>query len=652
MSHGCPGKCTGEGDHGAYNGPWYGYPPLRNAIIAGIMTALGLVLDHPGIVPQQAGDIFFGIAILIGAYHWAREGIEDLIENHEIGIEILMIAATLGCIVLSLRVEAALLVVLYAAAESVEELTYARTRASIRALLDLAPKEAVLLKNGREVTVPATEVRTGDIFLVRPGAGIPTDGVVVRGNSSINEAAVTGESVPVEKREGTNVYSGTINGEGVLEVRATATYENDTLAKIITLVEKAHEQKGKTQLFIEKFGKKYTPAVLLVSLGIIVAPTFFGIPFDDFAIRGIVLLVAAAPCALVMSTPVAIATGIGAAGKRGILIKGGAHLENLGKIRAVAFDKTGTLTTGTPAVTDIVALEGTKKEVLQIAHSVEKCSEHPLAKAVNRRAGQEGVGALEASGLCALTGQGAAADIGGTRYIVGKPEAFPDLPRDPAVIRLVEAMRADGKTVMIVGAGGRPIGIIAVRDQIRPEAKAMIDRLRSMGIAVVMLTGDNAVTARVVAKNLGIDEIRADLKPWDKIAAIEDLKKRYGSVAMIGDGINDAPALARATVGIAMGTIGTDAAIEAADVALMADDLTKVPEAICFGKNAVKIGSQNIIFSLAVLAILIPGALIGVLGVTPAVIFHEASELIAVGNGLRLGKHMRQTGRTDNPGSR
>jgi len=636
MSHGCSGTCSDEGDHGAYDGPWYGHPPLRNAIIACIITAAGLVLGHACGISQQAENIFYIVAILIGAYHWAREGIEELIENHEISIEILMIAATVGCIVLDLWDEAALLVVLYAAAEGVEELTYARTRAAIRALLDLAPKEAVVLKNGSEVTVPATEVRIGDIFLVRPGAGIPTDGVIVKGASSVNEAAVTGESVPVEKREGMNVYSATINGEGVLEVRATATYENNTLAKIISLVEEAHEQKGKTQLFIEKFGRKYTPAVLLVSLIIIVVPTFFGIPFNEFAIRGVVLLVAAAPCALVMSTPVALARGIGAAGKKGILIKGGAHLENLGKIRAVAFDKTGTLTTGTSTVTDIVALAGTEKGVLQIAYSVEKCSEHPLAKAINRRAEQEGIAALEALNLCALTGRGAAADIGGTRYVVGKPEAFGELSPDAGIMRRIDAMRAEGKTVMTVGTDKALTGIIAVRDQVRPEAGAMIDRLRSMGIAVVMLTGDNAVTARIVAKDLGIDELRADLRPEDKIAAIEDLKEKYGSVAMIGDGINDAPALARATVGIAMGTIGTDAAIEAADVALMADDLAKVPEAIGFGKNAVKIGNQNIVFSLGVLAIMIPAALIGVLGVTLCVVFHEASELLAVGNGLRL----------------
>jgi len=638
MGHCSSKKCECDECTGSYSGPWYGHPPLRNAIIAGIIAGIGMLHSHLGIIPPQAENLFFLIAIPIGAYHWAREGIEELFKEREIGIEILMLAATIGCIVLDLWDEAALLVILYAAAEGVEELTYARTRASIRALLDLAPKEAVVLRNGSELIIPAAEVRVGDTFLVRPGAGIPTDGVITKGTSNIIEAAVTGESVPVEKREGMNVYAATINGEGVLEVRATVSFENNTLSKIIHLVEQAHEEKGRTQLFIERFGKRYTPAVLLISLIFIVVPPFLGIPFNDLAIRGVVLLVASAPCALVMSTPVAIATGIGAAGKSGILIKGGAHLENLGKIRAVAFDKTGTLTTGSPAVTDIVAFDWTDKAVLQIAYSVEKCSEHPLAKAINQRAEKEGIEALESANLCALTGQGAAATIDGIRYIVGKPESFVNAPRNTGIFRQIGAMRADGKTVMVLGTDEKLIGIIAVRDQVRPEARAMIDRLRSMGIAVIMLTGDNAVTARVVAMNLGIDEMRADLKPEDKISAIEDLKTKYGSVAMIGDGINDAPALARATVGIAMGTIGTDAAIEAADVALMADDLAKVPEAIGFGRNAVKIGNQNIAFSLAVLAVMIPAALIGVLGVTLAVIFHEASELIAVGNGLRLTK--------------
>jgi heavy metal-(Cd/Co/Hg/Pb/Zn)-translocating P-type ATPase len=603
-----------------------------------VIAGTGMILGHLGIITGLYENLFFLIAIPIGAYHWVREGLEDLIHEHAIDIEMLMIAATLGAIILGLWDEAATLVILYAAAEGVEHITYARTRSSIRKLLDLAPKEAVRIRNGTEEVVLADQLQVGDIFLVKPGAGIPTDGIIVKGRSSINEAAVTGESIPAEKQEGMKVFAATLNVDGALEVRATATFKDNTLMKMIHMVEEAQEQKGKMQTFIEKFGRKYTPAILFVSLILIVVPPLFGIPFNELAIRGVVLLIAAAPCALVMSTPVAVAAGIGSAGKRGILIRGGIHLENLGKTKAVAFDKTGTLTTGTPAVTDIIALNGDEPEVLRIAYTVERYSDHPIAWAIIKRAETEGIKAHGAVGESALPGQAATAIIDGTPWFAGRPEYFTGTAMDAETQRTTEKFRAEGKTVIFVGTQENVIGIIAVRDQVRPNAKAMIDELHTMGVATVMLTGDNGVTAKAVAADLGIDDIRADLKPEDKTAAIISLKETYGTVVMIGDGINDAPALARATVGMAMGTIGTDAAIEAADVALMADDLSKVPEAIAFGQKALSVSNQNIVFSVAVLAILIPGALLGVLGVTLAVIFHEASELLAVGNGLRVAK--------------
>ena len=637
MGHACSEKCNDD-DDGAYEGEWYGFPPLRNALIAGVIAGLGFILGYLGLIPEPVRILFILVAIILGGYHWAKEGFEKLIHEHAIDIEMLMIAATLGAIVLGLWEEAATLVILYAAAEGVEHITFARTRASIRKLLDLAPKEAVLIRNGTEQVIPAGQLRVGDMFLVKPGAGIPTDGIIVKGRSGINEAAVTGESVPAEKQEGMKVFAATLNVDGALEVQATATFSNNTLTRMIHMVEEAQEQKGKTQAFIEKFGRKYTPAVFFVSLILIIVPPFFGIPFNELAIRGVVLLVAAAPCALVMSTPVAVAAGIGSAGKHGILIKGGIHLENLGKTKAVAFDKTGTLTTGEPAVTDIIPLNGDEPEVLRIAYTIERCSDHPLARAIVKHAETAGTTQQEATGLCALPGQAATAIIDGTAYYIGKPEFFTGIKPDGEARRRISRLRDEGKTVMFVGTQERVLGLIAVRDQVRPNAKAMIDDLHAMGITTIMLTGDNGITARAVAADLGIDDIRADLKPEDKTAAIGSLREKYGSVVMIGDGINDAPALARATVGIAMGTIGTDAAIDAADVALMADDLSKVPEAIAFGKKALAVSNQNIVFSVAVLAVLIPGALLGVLGVTLAVIFHEASELLAVGNGLRVAK--------------
>ncbi|MDK2896055.1 MAG: Zn2+/Cd2+-exporting ATPase [Candidatus Atribacteria bacterium] len=476
------------------------------------------------------------------------------------------------------------------------------------------------------------------MFIVRPGEAIPTDGLIVRGRSSINEASVTGESIPVDKKEGMKVFAATINQEGVLEVRATAAFKDNTLSKMIRLVEEAQEQKGKTQLFIEQFGRIYTPLVLFGALFLIAIPPLFGVSTLHWATRVVVLLVAAAPCALVMSTPVAVAAGIGRAGRSGVLIKGGVHLENLGKVKVVAFDKTGTLTAGKPVLTDIITLNGTESEVLSLAYSVERFSEYPLARAIIEKA--EGVGAkdLEATNFSAIAGYGAKAKIGDKIVYVGKQELFRRAGYSSQSIPPIENLTNEGKTVMFVGTEESIAGIIAIRDVIRPQAKKTVEELHDMGVKVAMLTGDNEVAAKVIAKEIGMDEVRAELKPENKIKVIEELRGRYGFVAMVGDGINDAPSLARADVGIAMGTVGADAAIEAADIALITDDLTKVSYAIKLGKRVRDISTQNITFSLVILGILIPSALIGVLSVAITVFFHEASELLAVANGLRVGR--------------
>lgn len=622
-----------------FEGKWYAHPPLRNALIAGFITGIAFALAHIDmVIPRFVEIALYVIAILLGGYHWGREGIEELIGEKKIGIEILMMGATVGSAILGMWDEAAFLVFLYGSAEGLEEYTFARTRASIKKLLDLAPKEARVIRNGREVVIPAEELVLGDIFIVRPGEAIPTDGVIVRGSSSVNEAPITGESIPVEKREGMKVFAATINQEGVLEIRAIATFKDNTLAKMVHLVEEAQEQKSKTQLFIETFGSRYSPLVLLCSLLLAFIPLLFGSSLAEWATRAVVLLVAAAPCALVMSTPVAIAAGIGIAGRSGVLIKGGIHLENLGKIKAIAFDKTGTLTKGKPVVTDVLPLNGDEYKVMTLAYGVERFSEHPLAQAIVRRAEELNIQSSEATQFSALVGSGAKAKIGNETVYVGRPELFEELGLDIRSIADIWRLTEEGKTVILVGTEEKVSGIIAVRDEIRPQAKEVIDQLHRMGVKIVMLTGDNETTAKAIAKELGIDEVKANLKPEDKIRAIEELEKRYGTVAMVGDGINDAPALARATVGIAMGVAGTDAAIEAADTALMADDLTKVVYAINLGKRARGISTQNIAFSILILAVLIPSALIGIMTVAIAVFFHEISELLAVANGLRVAR--------------
>jgi len=622
----------------AFRGNWYTHPVMRNALIAAALTAVAFGAGHFSLIPRPVEIGIYLVAIALGGWHWAWEGVEDLFREKRVGIEILMLFATVGSAVLGMWDEAAALVVLYGVAEALEEYAYARTRAAISKLLDLAPKEARLLVDGEESMVPATKLQKDDLFLVKPGESLATDGVVENGRSSVNEAAVTGESVPVEKKEGMKVFAGTLNQSGALTIRATATSEDNTLAQMIHLVEEAQEQKGKAQLFIDRFGRIYTPAVLVTAGLLLAVAMIYGASASSWGTRAVVLLVAAAPCALVMSTPVTIAAGIGRAGRSGVLIKGGIHLENLGKVRAVAFDKTGTLTRGEPVVTDVIPLDGDASEILRLAYAVEQFSEHPLAQAVIRKAQEEGGHRAEAEDFKALEGYGATANVAGENVFVGKPGLLRKLDLAPSELPEIERLQQEGKTIILVGAGESVRGVIGIRDEVRPEARKVVVRLHQMGIKTVMLTGDNKETAMTIAEELGLDDVRADLTPKDKLQAVVELEREFGTLVMVGDGINDAPALARATVGTAMGTAGTDAAIEAADVALMADDLEKLVYALELGQRVRRINTQNIVFSLLVLVVLVPSALLGVMGVALAVFFHEGSELLAVANGMRAAR--------------
>lgn len=626
--------------HNGYEGPWYLYPPLRNPILAGGLVLVNSLLLYLSAIEGVAAVSIYAVAIILGGYHWMREGAEDLLRK-KIGIESLMMAATAGAIGLGLFDEAGMLVVLYGIAEGIEELTFAKTHSSIRELLKLAPKEARVIRNGREITIPAEELLPGDHFVVRPGEMIPTDGIILSGTSALDEAAVTGESIHVQRYPGDPVYAATGNHTGMLTVEVTSPYTENSLSKMIHLVQEAQERKGNIQRFIEVFGEKYTPFIFILAILLAVVPGILGYGFDEYLYRAIVLLIAAAPCALVISTPVAVATGIGTAGRRGLLIKGGIHLENLGKIRAIAFDKTGTLTRGIPAVTDIIPFSKSAEEVLRYAASVEIGSAHPLAEAIQKKAEDQNIPPYAISDSVVVTGSGAHATIDLDVVYVGRPDLFFDSAHDSRYLSEVETLRKEGKTVVLVGTADEIYGAIALRDQIRPEADAVFKRLREMDITVVMLTGDTEETAAAVASPLGITDVRSGFTPEEKIAAIRSLKEIYGGVAMIGDGINDAPALAEATVGIAMGVIGSDVAIEAADVALIADDLSGIPDAIRYGKRSRSIIWQNIVFSVIVLGVMIPLAILGILGVAVAVILHEASELLAVANGLRMAEMRR-----------
>lgn len=628
-----------KSDREGFEGPWWRYPTLRYALLAGLLAGAGFVLANRGLIGRNAEIVFYLSAILLGGYHWAREGLERLFQQREIGIDILMLAATAGCGILGLWGEAAALVFLYGAAEGIEEYTHDRARSAIRGLLDLAPKEARLLREGREVAVPAESLRPGDRFIVRPGEAVPTDGIIQSGASSLNESTVTGESAPVDKGPGAKVFAGTLNLQGGLEVETTASFQDNTLSKIIHLVEEAQEQKGKAQQWIDRFGRRYTPAVLIASALFVAVPWLFGLPPAEWYYRAVVLLVAAAPCALVMSTPVAMAAGIGSAGKRGILIKGGVHLEHLGAIRTVAFDKTGTLTQGEPMVTDLLPLKISETELLSLAAGLEHFSAHPLARAIVDHARSKGIAPVEVSRFDSLTGAGVKGVVEGATWYVGNPDLFQGLGADLKQIAApTRALQEQGKTVVLIGDAGEIRGLIALQDRLRPGVREVIADLHEAGIRVAMLTGDNAQTARSVAAALGIDDVRADLKPDEKVLAVKELEARDGAVLMVGDGVNDAPALAAANCGMAMGVAGSDAAIEAADVALMADDLGKVGQALRLGRKARKISIENITFSLLLLAALIPLGVSGYLSVAQTVLIHEVSELLAVVNGLRVAR--------------
>ena len=621
-----------------FTGNWWQFPPLRNALLAGLLAAAGFLLGHAGLIGARAEDVFYWLSIPLGGYLWAREGIDELRHEHEVGISLLMIAATFGAGMLGMWEEAAALVVLYGIAEGIEEFTFARTRTAIRALLDLAPREARVLRDGREQMIAAEELQVGERFVVRPGEALVTDGVIVEGASSLDESAVTGESIPVDKSAGMQVFAASINGQGALVIEATASFSDNSLARIIHLVEDAQEHKGRAQQWMERFGRRYSPAVLLTSLLMLVVPWLASADMVFWAERAVMLLVAAAPCALVISLPIAMAAGIAGAGRRGILIKGGAHLENLGRIRIIAFDKTGTLTWGKPRVTDVVPLRGSEEELLAHALSLEQFSQHPLARAIVDYCREKQVTEKRSANFLSLMGEGVQAEIDGQVWYLGKPQIFAGQGISLAAEEdRIQRLQEEGKTVVLLGDGQSVHGLIALRDSLRDGVTEVLAGLRRAGLRTVMLTGDNPGTARRIADMLGIDDVRAGLKPEDKVTAVQALEQQ-GPVLMIGDGVNDAPALAAATCGVAMGAAGSDAAIEAADIALMADDLAKLEEAMQLGRKARRVSYQNIVFAILVLLVLVPAALSGLLSIAITVLVHEASELLAVANGLRAGR--------------
>jgi Cd2+/Zn2+-exporting ATPase len=624
--------------HGARK--WYAENhELLLSLLAGSLLTCGWLLEQLlGAAYPLSLALYLG-AYLAGGWHVARHTWHALRER-QFDTDLLMLAAALGAAALGEYAEGALLLTLFSLGHALENRAMRRARSAIRGLADLAPKTALVRREGQELTLPVEQVSLGDVVILPPGARLPVDGTVLAGRSGVDQSAVTGESLPVEKAPGDAVYAGSINGAGALEIQASRLARDSTLSRIIELVEQAQVQKSPTQLSTERFMRWFVPLVLAADLMLIVVPPLFGMPFEESFLRAMTLLVAASPCALALGTPSAVLAGIARAARGGVLFKGGMHLENLGRVRAVAFDKTGTLTEGKPSLTGSIPVDGiSEKELLALAAAVESRSAHPLAYAIEQAARTRQLSLPAVSSVQSVDGRGLLADIEGEMLRVGSlkwvAESGETIPAE--IGAQAEVWEDQGASVVAVSRSGALLGILAVADRLRPEAPQVIAALRAMGIEkTLLLTGDNQRTARYIAAQAGISDPMAELMPEDKLRVIGELVKNSGTAAMVGDGVNDAPALAHASVGIAMGAAGTPAALEAADVALMADDLTNLPSAIGLGRAAGAVIRQNLAIALAVIAGLVAASITGWVGIGLAIALHEGSTLLVVLNSLRL----------------
>lgn len=615
-----------------------------NIIVSGLFLLVGW-FSYFSIGEKHSLTIFlFATSILIGGYQLFLSGFKNL-SRLQFDMRTLMTIAILGAAIIGEWGEGATVVILFAISEALESHSMDRARRSIRSLMDIAPKTAFIHRNGTEMVIPVEEIAIGDRMIVKPGEKLAMDGIVVRGNSTINEAAITGESIPVTKTKDDEVFAGTLNESGLLEVKVTKHVHDTTIAKIIHLVEEAQAKRAPSQAFVDTFAKYYTPAIIFVAfLVAIIPPVFWEASWDKWIYQGLAVLVVGCPCALVISTPVSIVTAIGNAARQGVLIKGGIHLEELGRVRAIAFDKTGTLTKGVPTVTGVtvVANHVTEADVLQVAAALEKGSQHPLAHAIISRAEADSAEfrALQVEQFTSLTGKGIKGTVEGTPYYIGNPKLFNDLDATymtKTIQKEVKRYQEEGQTTVLIANDTKVLAIIAIADEIRDTSSQVIQRLRKLGMKeIIMLTGDNRGTAMAIGKQIGIHQTKAELLPEDKLSYMNKLQKKHQKVAMVGDGINDAPALAAATVGVAMGGAGTDTALETADVALMGDDLRKLPFTIRLSRKALRIIKQNITFSLAIklfaLLLVVPGWLT----LWIAIFADMGATLLVTFNGLRL----------------
>ena len=621
--------------------------PLASCLVgtSGLFAGIGIALQWLGLKETLWPDVAFTIAIIAGGALVFPKALRSL-KTFSLDMNVLMTVAVIGAVAIGEHAEGAAVAFLFSLSELLESWSVGRARRAIQALMRLAPDTALVRRGSNFREVPAEEVAVGETILVKPGQKVPLDGTVLGGSSAIDQAPITGESMPVEKKPGDTVFAGTINGEGSLEIQTTKAAGDTTLARIIKMVEVAQQQKAPAQRFVDVFAKYYTPAVMIIALLVgLVPPLLFGVGWMDWIYRALVLLVIACPCALVISTPVSVISGLTAMARRGVLIKGGAYLEALGGLRVLAVDKTGTITEGKPRVFEVLPFDSAQAaDVLRIAAAIDTHSTHPLAQAVVRHAEELTVAFDPAENYQAKIGRGAEATIAGHAYFVGNHRFAHELGVCSEKLETILAeIEADSKSVVVVGhrphanCKGEVLGVLTIGDAVRPNAAEAVRLLHVFGIRkIIMLSGDNTRTANAIAKQAGIDEVQGDLLPEQKIEQIRKLAANFGSVGMIGDGVNDAPALAAANVGIAMGAAGTDTAIETADVALMRDDLLMVSEAIRLGRRTLGVIRFNIAFAVGIKAVFLVLALLGHTSLWLAVLADTGATILVIFNALRL----------------
>ncbi|PKR77524.1 heavy metal translocating P-type ATPase [Halalkalibacillus sediminis] len=608
-------------------------------LLVGLVGFFTLGDEHPLTIGT------FLAAIVIGGYDLLIAGAKNLVKLR-FDMKTLMTIAVIGAIIIGEWVEASIVVILFAISEALEKFSMDQARSSIQSLIKLAPNEATVRRGGEEFVVNVDDLQKDDIVLVKPGEKLPIDGKIESGESSINQAAITGESMPIHKKVDDNVFAGTLNEEGFLEVRVTKLVKDTTLAKIIHMVEEAQNDKAPAQQFVDRFAKYYTPFIMLVALAVAtLPPLFLSSGYELWIYQGLAVLVVGCPCALVISTPVAIVTAIGSAARNGVLIKGGAYLETLGKVKAIAFDKTGTITRGEPVVQQVEWVDSAvnQSDLLTAAYELEKRSQHPLAQSIMRYVDSEieRSQSLPVENFHSTTGKGIAGRIGNNHYKVGSPSMYENLSAE--ITTQIDQMRMSGQTVILLAKNDEVKALFGIADEIREHSPKVIEQLKRLGVKEsILLTGDHNRTAQAISEKVGIKRYLADLLPDDKQDQIKKLQEEYGGVAMVGDGVNDAPALATSDVGIAMGGAGTDTALETADIALMGDDIEKLPFTVKLSRRALNIIKQNIAFALGIKIIALLLVVPGWLTLWIAILADVGATLLVTFNGMRLLKNERK----------